>query len=440
MTWDFATSASFQAELDWADRLVREDIEPIDRLVADARDLSDPVRQQLLPPIQKRVKQRGLWACHLDPADGGCGISYVEAALLNEVLGRTWAGPVAFGCGSPDAGNAEILAGFASPEQRTEFLEPLVAGDIMSAFAVTEPQGGGDPTVFETTARLSGDDWVINGEKWFITGATESSFLLVMAVTDPDNSRYRRMSLLLVPTASPGVELVRNIHVVGKDRAHPHAYLRLNDARVPASNLLGERGDAFKIMQARMGIARMFLAMRSLGQLWQTLDMMCERAVSRSTQGQPLADKQLVQAMIAETWTEITQYRLMVLQTAWKIQRAENSKEVRTDISAVKSLTARVVRNTALRAIQLHGSLGVSPEMPFMGMLIDGVSRGIADGPSEVHDVTLGRELLKSYTPSEGLFPTRHEPKMVSAALRRYSAELPEGWMPDLPDGWEALL
>lgn len=421
MAWDFETPAAVQAKLDWVDEFVRTEVEPLDRVIVEARDLSDPIRQRLIPPLQKIVKEKGLWASHLSEENGGCGIGFVEATLLNEILGRTKCGPVVFGCQSPDAGNAEILAAYATPEQRKQYLEPLVEGAVVSAFAATEPQGGGDPTMYETIAVQDGDEWVINGQKWFITGAGIAEFMIVMVITDPDKARHERMSLFIVPADTPGLEVVRHVHVVGKEVGEHHSYLRFNNLRVPAENMLGKRSEAFKIMQARMGVARLLLAMRALGQLQHGLDMMCERAVSRYTQGSRLADKQLVQAMIAETWMELAQYRLFVLQTAWKLERLGNSKEMRMDISATKSLTGRIIRNTALRGIQIHGSIGVSSEVPFMEMLLDGLTIGIADGPTEVHDVTLARELLKRYEPATGLFPTNHNPRLREEAEARYA-------------------
>jgi acyl-CoA dehydrogenase len=194
--------------------------------------------------------------------------------------------------------------------------------------------------------------------------------------------------------------------------------------RVPADALLGPRAGAFKVMQARMGVARIMLAMRALGQVRQALDMICERAVSRETQGSTLAEKQLVQSMIAESWMELTQFRLLVLQTAWKLERLGNSKAMRADIAAVKSLTARLIKNVALRGVQIHGSIGVSAEMPFMDMLSDGLTIGIADGPTEVHDVTLARDILKGYQPVQGLFPTRHTLTRTRAAEEKYADAL----------------
>ena len=424
MSWDFETPADVQERLDWADEFVRTEVEPLDLLISEPRDRCNALRQELIPPLQQIVKARGLWACHLKAADGGSGVGFVESTLLNEILGRTNCGPTVFGCQSPDAGNAEILAAFGTAEQKAQYLTPLVAGEVVSAFAATEPQGGSDPTTFQLSADLDDGEWVLNGEKWFITGAGVADFFIVMAVTDPDRPRHERMSLLLVPKQPPGLTVIRHIHVVGKDGGEDHSYLEFRGVRVPGAALLGPRGGAFKVMQARMGVARLLLAMRALGQVKQALDMMCERALSRHAQGSSLADKQLVQSMIAESWMELAQFRLLVLQTAWKLERVGNSKAVRTDIAAVKSLTARVIKNVALRAIQLHGSIGVSGEVPFMDMLGNGLTIGVADGSTEVHDIMLAKDILKNFRPADGIFPSRHTPAMRRAAEERYAGVL----------------
>jgi acyl-CoA dehydrogenase len=213
MSWDFETEPEFQRELDWVDAFVREEVEPVDSLVRHAWDMEDPVRQRLIPPLQTTVRERGLWATHLGPGLGGPGYGQVKLALLNEILGRTHCGPIVFGCQAPDSGNAEILAHYGSPELKARYLEPLLRNDIVSAFSMTEPQGGSDPTEFVTRAELDGDEWVINGEKWFTTHGNFASFLIVLAVTDPDEPAHQRMSMFVVPKGTPGVEIIRNVAV-----------------------------------------------------------------------------------------------------------------------------------------------------------------------------------------------------------------------------------
>jgi len=264
---------------------------------------------------------------------------------------------------------------------------------------------------------------VINGEKWFSSNARWASFLIVMVVTEPDNPPYQRHSMLIVPTDTPGVNIVRNVGIAGWDAEGEggHAYIRYENARVPAANLLGDRGGAFVVAQTRLGGGRIHHAMRTVGMARQALEMMLERAVSRRSQGETLAKKQLVQEMVAESWLELEQFRLLVLQTAWKIDRYHDYKGVRGDIAAVKIAMPAVLKNIASRALQIHGSLGMSDEMPFMHMIVNGYHVGIADGPTEVHKTTLARGLLSRAGPSPGLFPTYHLPLLKEEALKKYA-------------------
>jgi acyl-CoA dehydrogenase len=421
MAWDFETDAAYQEELDWVTQFVHKEVEPLDYLIVNGYDVNDPLRNEVIRPLQDQVKKRGLWACHLGPELGGRGYGQLKLALLNEILGRAACGPVVFGTQAPDSGNAEILARFGTPEQKERWLQPLLDNEIVSCFSMTEPQGGADPKVFTTTAVPDGDEWVINGEKWFSSNARFSSFLIVMAVSDPRNSPYRQMSMFIVPTDAPGVEIVRN---VGLGYEHPghgaHAYIRYTDVRVPAGSLLGERGGGFLVAQTRLGGGRIHHAMRTVGQMQKALDMMCERVLSRTTQGEPLAQKQLVQAMVAESWIELEQFRLLLLRTAWRIDRYQDYKRVRKDISAVKAAMPKVFHDIAARALQVHGSLGLSWEMPFSKMVLESFHMGLADGPTEVHKVTLARQVLADYQATDGLFPTEHIPAQREAIQARY--------------------
>ena len=347
----------------------------------------------------------------------------VKLALLNEILGRATMAPIVFGCQAPDSGNAEILAHFGTEEHKAKYLQPLLDGQIWSCFSMTEPQAGADPQEFTCTAFLDGDEWVINGEKWFASNARYADFIILMVVTEPDNPTYQRHSMLIVPTDTPGVEIVRGVGHGGSDThgQGTHAYMRYTDARVPAANVLGGRGNAFVVAQTRLGGGRIHHAMRTVGMAKLALEMMIERAVSRRTQGELLSKKQLVQEMIAESWIELEQFRLLVLQTAWKIDRYHDYKRVRGDISAVKIGMSGVLNRIASRALQIHGSLGVTEEMPFMAMIANAYHLGLADGPTEVHKVTLARTLLSKATPAPGLFPTRHIPAERDAALVKYA-------------------
>jgi acyl-CoA dehydrogenase len=427
MSWEFETDPEYQRELDWVEDFVTNEVEPLEHVIRHAWDMSDPVRQKLIPPLQQEVRERGLWACHLGPHLGGPGYGQVKLALLNEILGRTHAGPIVFGCQAPDSGNAEILAHYGTDDLKKRYLEPLLENEIVSAFSMTEPQGGSDPTQFVTHAELDGDEWVINGEKWFSSHARFASFLIVLAVTEPDAPAHKRMSMFVVPADTPGVEILRNVGVYGHDEAEgTHAYVRYTDVRVPADHILGGRGEGFTVAQTRLGGGRIHHAMRTVGLVKRAFDMMCERALSRVTKGELLGSKQLVQAMIADSWIQIEQFRLLVLRTAWRIDRYNDYRKVRADISAVKAAMPQVLHDVAARALQVHGSLGVSHEMPFAAMVLESFHMGFADGPTEVHKLALARQVLKDHRPSDGLFPTGHIPRLRALARERYADALAE--------------
>ncbi len=420
MAWDFETDPEFQRELDWMDDFVREEIEPLDFIIGHPNDFTDPNREKLIPPLQAEVKKRGLWACHLGPDLGGQGYGQLKLGLMNEILGRAKCAPVTFGCQAPDSGNAEILAHYGTQAQKDQYLQPLLDNEICSCYSMTEPQGGADPKVFTCSAELIGDEWVINGEKWFSSNARYASFLIVMAVTDPEAPPYQRMSMFIVPADTPGVEIVRHV-AVGYESKGAHAYIRYNDVRVPRDHLLGETGQGFIVAQTRLGGGRIHHAMRTVGKIQRAFDMMCERSLSRETQGEVLAQKQLVQAMIADSWIDIEQFRLFVLRTAWKIDRFKNYKEVRADISAVKAQMPKVYHDVYARALQVHGSLGLSTEMPFAAGVLDSFHMGLADGPTEVHKVTVARQVLGRYQGTEELFPDYHLVRRREQALAKYA-------------------
>ena len=420
MSWDFETEPEFQKELDWMDKFVREEVEPLDHVLESPYEVRDPKRNKLVRPLQAEVRKRKLWACHLEPELGGQGYGQVKLALMNEILGRSRFAPTVFGCQAPDSGNAEILAKYGTPEQKKRFLEPLLANEIVSCFSMTEPQGGADPKVFTTHAELHGDNWVINGEKWFSSNAHYSSFLIAMVVTDPDAQPYKRLSTFIVPTDAPGVNIVRRVGV-GQEVNGTHAYVRYQDVQVPKDHLLGPRGGGFVVAQTRLGGGRIHHAMRTIGQVRKSFDLMCERALSRTTQGSLLADKQMVQEKIADSWIDIEQFRLLVLRTAWRIDRYKDYLKVRKDIAAVKAAMPKVFHDVVVRALQVHGSLGVTAEMPFAEQVMESFVMGLADGPTEVHKITLARQVLRDYKGTSGLFPTGHIPALREAAIRKFA-------------------
>ena len=420
MAWDFETEPEFQEKLDWIEEIVQNDVEPLIYAGVHPSDVTNPIYEKLVRPLQRQVKDQGLWACHLGPDLGGQGYGQVKLGLINEILGGYPFAPSVFGCQAPDTGNAEIIAHFGTDEQKTRYLEPLLDNRIVSSFSMTEPQGGSDPTNFVTTARLDGGEWVIDGEKWFSTNARWAEFLVVMAVTDPDaEKRHHRTSMFLVPADTPGIEIVRSLGVGTSDEGS-EGYIRYNDVRVPEDHLLGERGKAFMISQVRLGGGRIHHAMRTVGQCRRALDQMCQRAVSRRTRDGTLADKQLVQADIADSYIQLQQFRLQVLHAAWLIDKHKDYRKVRKDIAAVKVAMPKVYHDIVSRAMHLHGSLGVSNEMGFARQLIGAYVMGIADGPTEVHKMTVAKQLLREYAPGNELFPDYTIPNRKAAARERY--------------------
>ena len=431
MAWDFETDPEFQKKLDWIEAFMKTEVEPVSHLGMAAYG---PLgREKFIKPLQQKVKEQGLWACHLGPDLGGQGYGQVKLALMNEKLGRNSLAPSVFGCQAPDTGNAEIIAHYGTDEQKEKWLRPLLDGEIRSAFSMSEPTGGSDPLTFRTTAVLDGDEWVINGEKWFSTNARWSTILVVYAVTDPDaKDPYRRMSMFIVPTKTPGVEILRNVGVGEGDGSE--GYVKYDNVRVPYGALLGPRGDAFVIGQTRLGGGRVHHAMRTVGACAHALDLMCQRAVSRTTRDGRLADYQMVQEQIADSWIQLEQFRLLVMRTAWLIDKHKDYKMVRKDIAAIKVAMPKVYHDIAAKALHIHGALGVSNEMPFMRMVTGSFVMGIADGPTEVHKVTVAKQILRDYQPSNDLFPTYHIPRQREAAQERYAEELK-----DIRAGWEKM-
>jgi acyl-CoA dehydrogenase len=425
MAWDFSTDPDYQDKLDWAAEFVRTKVAPLDLLWPhDVYKPHTAEQRVVIDPLKEEVSAQGLWACHLGPELGGPGYGQLKLALLNEVLGRSSWAPRIFGTQAPDTGNAEIIAHYGTPEQKARFLQPLLQGDIVSCFSMTEPQAGADPGEFTTRAVRDGGDWVLDGQKFFSSNARWAEFFIVMAVTDPPAPVRRRMSMFLVPADTPGIEIDRNVPLFGDPEGEgSHALMTYRGVRVPADALLGEEGDAFGVAQTRLGGGRVHHAMRSVGLAQAALDMMAERALSRRTQGTVLADKQAVQAYLADSYIQIQQFRMFVLFTAWQIDRYNDYQRVRKDIAAIKVLTPRVLQDVAQRAIQVHGALGVTDEMPLMSTLLTGLVLGLADGPTEVHQVTVARQLLRGYQPAEGLWPSAHLPTRRAEARAALEAD-----------------
>jgi acyl-CoA dehydrogenase len=357
----------------------------------------DDAAQQLVADLRSRAKAEGLWAPHLPPEAGGTGEGFLAYAHLNEEIGRSTYAQLVFGCQAPDAGNGEILHMFGTDEQKERWLKPLVAGDVRSFFSMTEPEvSGSDPTSLQTRAVRDGDDWVIDGHKWFSSGAEGAAFGIVMAVTDPDGDPYRRASQIIVPADTPGVEIVRPISLFGHSGRgwSTHCEVRYTEVRVPVANTLGEPGDGFRIAQKRLGPGRIHHVMRWLGQMQRAFELMCKRALERQAFGSPLADKQTVQNWIADSAAEIQACRLMTLHAAQKIDEGD---EARVEISLIKFYAARVLNEVIDRAIQVHGALGLTDDTPLASMAIHARGGRIYDGPDEVHRMVVSRRILKTF-------------------------------------------
>jgi len=421
MAWDFSTEPDFEAKLEWMRGFVRDEIIPLETL-----DLTRETFARITAPLKERVKEQGLWAAHLPPELGGGGFGQVKLGLMHEILGQCRYAPGIFGNQAPDSGNAELLAIGGSPEQKERWMEPLLRGELRSCFSMTEPGAGSDPTLLSTRAVLDGDDYVINGHKWFSSNASHADFLIVMAVTDPDVSAYQGSSMIVVPTDTPGVDIVRDIPVMD----HPsesgelyggHAEILYKDVRVPKENLVGNPGDGFRLAQQRLGPGRIHHAMRWLGQSRRAFDMLCERAVSRYAHGSTLAEKGMVQDWVATSAAEMQAARLLTLHAAWTMDQV-GASNARVEIAMIKYWGAKVLHDVIDRAIQVHGSLGFSGDLPLEQMYRAARAARIYDGPDEVHKTTVARRILRGYTATD--VPTEHIPTRAAAAQKKFAEYL----------------
>ena len=367
-----------------------------------ALDREDDAADALVAELRDEVKRAGLWAPHVPPDAGGTGTGFLDYAYLNEQIGRTLWGQLVFGCQAPDAGNAEILHMFGTDEQKERWLFPLVAGDIRSFFSMTEPEvPGSDPTTLRTRAVRDGDDYVIDGHKWFSSGAEGAAFGIVMAVTAPDADPHLRASQIIVPADAPGVEVVRAIPTMGHRGRNwsTHCEVRYTNVRVPRANLLGDEGAGFRIAQKRLGPGRIHHVMRWLGQMQRAFELMCTYSLAREAFGEPLAQKQTVQNWIADSYAEIQACRLTTLDAAHKIDAGD---EARVEISAIKFYAARVLQDVIDRAIQVHGARGLTDETPLAQMAMHARAGRIYDGPDEVHRQVVARRILKAFASGNG--------------------------------------
>jgi acyl-CoA dehydrogenase len=352
--------------------------------------------RELRHEIQAKVKQAGLWAPHLPEEYGGAGLGFLEHAYMNEVLAYSMGAASLFGVVAPNSGNQKILLKYGTEEQKQKWLVPLTEGKLESGFSMTEPNApGSDPRSLRTTARREGDEWVINGHKWFTSNGKRADFLIVMCRTDDPTGpaeRNDKMTQIIVPTDTPGVNIVRGVEVWGRES--DHCEIIYDDARVPLANQLGQTGSGHQAAQDRLGAGRVYHCMNSIGQMWRAYDLMVERAMTREVHGGLLETKQFIQGFIADSYIDIQAARLMTIHCAEKM---DSGVDARTDISAIKIFVPQAYHRVVDRAIQVWGAAGVSGDLPLAGMYQGARTLRLADGPDEVHKILIAKNVLKQY-------------------------------------------
>ena len=422
MAWDFETDPEFQVELDWMRSFIDTEIIPIEPVLDE---LSRAEIAPVLELLRSKVKARGLWGAFLDPSLGGQGFGQLKLALMSEQIGRSMFSMLVFGVQAPDSGNMELMAHGATDVQKERWLWPNLRGEITSAFALTEPfNAGADPTKISTTAVRDGDEWVIDGHKWFITNASSADITLVFAETNPENRPHKHASIIVVPAGTPGMDVVRDVGTMSHPkpefgRPGGHAEVIFRECRVPLDHMIGNPGDGFVLAQKRLGGGRIHHSMRWLGQASRAFDIMCERAVSRESHGKLLAQHQMIQDYIALSHMELESARLVCFQTAWKMDRF-GASAVRHELGMVKALTSKTVLAVLDRAIQVCGALGYSADLPIESWYRGTRFGPIGDGPDEVHKSVLARQLMKNYRPVEG-WPSEHIPTRRPAAEAKWA-------------------
>jgi len=350
--------------------------------------------------IQNKVKQAGLWAPHLPEEYGGCDLSFLEHAYMNEVLAYSIGAASLFGVVAPNSGNQKILLKYGTEEQKKKWLIPLTEGKMQSGFSMTEPDNAGsDPRSIKTTARRDGDEWVINGHKWFTSNGFASDFLIVMCRTEEPDGKgdvNAKMTQIIVPTDTPGLNIVRGVQVWG--RASDHCEIIYDDVRVPAENQLGQTGSGHAAAQDRLGAGRIYHCMNSVGQMWRAFDLMVQRATEREVHGGMLEGKQFIQGFIADSYIDIQAARLMTIHAS---EMVDSGLDARTEISAIKIFVPAAYTRVVDRAIQVWGAAGVSGDLPLAGMYQGARTLRIADGPDEVHRILIAKNVLKRYHAGE---------------------------------------
>jgi alkylation response protein AidB-like acyl-CoA dehydrogenase len=402
---DFSIPEEIERLCDGVRRFMDEEVYPRETTVRWKPEVGGPAYPPEIRAAQAKAKRLGYWAFHLPQEAGGAGIPFMHYVLVNEILGRSPLAPVCVGSHAPDSGNAELLWKFGSAQQKERWLAPLVAGEIRSCFSMTEPEvAGSDPKLLRAAAVRDGDHYVINGHKWFSTGAHGASFAIVMAMTNPEHpSPYLRFSQIIVPTDTPGFTIVRGIPVMGDDDNH-HAEIRYDDCRVPVTNRLGEEGMGFVLAQERLGPGRIHHCMRWLGVAQRAFELMCRYASEREAFGSTLARKANIQDWIAESRADIQAARLLTLHAAWTIDSA-GPAAAREEIALIKFYGARVLHEVVDRAIQVFGAAGVTEDHPLSIFYRQARLARIYDGPDEVHKMTVARRILARYESTRGTAP-----------------------------------
>jgi acyl-CoA dehydrogenase len=373
----------------WAGR--RDEASEAER--AEARALREEVRQ--------KVKAEGLWAPHLPQEYGGMGLDFMAHAYMNEILAYAIGAAALFGVVAPNSGNQSILVKYGTAEQKEKWLLPLVEGTMQSGFSMTEPENAGsDPRSIRTSALREGDEWVINGHKWFTSNGIEADFFIVMcrAVEPGSEDRPGRMMQIIVPTSTPGVIIERGIGIWGGTTSD-HCEVRYDNVRVPAENVLGQVGDGHRAAQDRLGAGRIFHCMNSVGQMWRAFDLMVERILSRQVHGGLLRDKQFMQGFIADSYMDLQAARLMTIHAAEKVDKGD--PQARTEISAIKVFVPAAYGRVVDRAIQVWGAAGVSSDLPLSAMYLTARTLRIADGPDEVHRILIAKNVMAHYEKGE---------------------------------------
>jgi len=395
---DFAVSEKMQTIITMIDEFVDRELIPLESEFLSGKSFSEMI--PLLKEKRNMVRQMELWAPNPPKEYGGMGLNLMEHALVSESLGRCPLGHYVFGCQAPDAGNIEILDLYGTDEQKEKYLKPLVAGKIRSCFSMTEVDlPGSNPVMMDTTAVKDGDDYVINGQKWYTSSSDGAAFAIVMAITNPEAHPYLQTSMIIVPTDTPGFNQVRNIPVMGEagDDYFGHGEILYQSCRVPRKNLLGPEGHAFVIAQERLGPGRIHHCMRWIGICNRVFDLMCARARDRTiASGKTLSTKQIIQAWIGECAAEIQAARMMVLHAAWQIETV-GAKMARTEISMIKFFVANVMQKVIDRALQVHGGLGMTDDTIIAFLYRHERAARIYDGADEVHKISVARRILKSY-------------------------------------------